>query len=703
MKIPSTLKNLKFCRIKKGTKKPFEKDWTNKPYSYDEISEFKDENYGVLGGGEKKLVIVDFDDPKIQEEIIKKLPKTFTVKTGSGLLHKYYYSNDCKSFKIFNKEMGTLVDVQGEGKQVVGANSIHPNGKIYEVVDESEIGFINYFELKAIIYPYDKKPKKEIKKESNIPKDLNFKSNFLDLVKERISFESLLSDFGVDTSKNPTNCLFHSSKGGKCLGWNNETAHCFHCDDSWNLFSLVMKFKNLNFKDGLDWIADKYNLQDELKKSRDEWKEENEKKGVRKVSRLFTKRGQVEELNKLIPFFYDNSCIWWLWNEESHCWKLTDETDILNMIEDTTGEDTITSKNKTEILNAMKQRGRRNIPKPMEKTWIQFQDEVIDFITGKRFKATPEYFVVNPIPHKLNKNNFESTPTMDRIFEEWVGKDYVKTLYEIIAYCLLPYYPIHRLFCFIGSGLNGKSKFLELLRNFIGKENCCSTELDTLMTSRFEITRLHKKLVCQMGETNFNEISRTSMLKKLTGDDLLGLEYKNKNPFEDKNYAKVLIATNNLPTTSDKTIGFYRRWLIIDFPNQFSEKKDILEEIPEEEYESLALKSLIILKDLLEKRMFHKEGSIEQRMEKYETKSEFLQKFLNEFTEQNVEGYISKADFHKKFTDWCIENRHRKMSENSLGRMMNKYGVEGEKKYVDWLYGGKGGQMRVWVGMKWKE
>ena len=96
-----------------------------------------------------------------------------------------------------------------------------------------------------------------------------------------------------------------------------------------------------------------------------------------------------------------------------------------------------------------------------------------------------------------------------------------------------------------------------------------------------------------MGETNFNEMSRTSKLKKLTGGDLIGFEYKNKNPFEAKNYAKILIATNSLPTTSDKTLGFYRRWMIIDFPNQFSEKKDILKDIPEEEYESLALKCKI--------------------------------------------------------------------------------------------------------------
>ena len=170
--------------------------------------------------------------------------------------------------------------------------------------------------------------------------------------------------------------------------------------------------------------------------------------------------------------------------------------------------------------------------------------------------------MTNPIPWKVSGD--PRTPTMDKIFEEWVGKEYVPLLYEILAYCLIPDYPINRLFCLIGSGLNGKSKFLELLQIFVGMQNVCSTELDSLISSRFEVTRLHKKLVCLMGETNFGEISKTSILKKLTGKDIIGFEYKNKNPFEDYNYAKILIATNNLPTTTDKTIGFYRRWCIID-------------------------------------------------------------------------------------------------------------------------------------------
>jgi P4 family phage/plasmid primase-like protien len=423
--------------------------------------------------------------------------------------------------------------------------------------------------------------------------------------------------------------------------------------------------------------------------------------GIKDASQVFKLDKQAEKFNEIQPLFYDRVGLFWLWNAKKMCWEVVDEVDLLNMINDATGKDVIGSKNRTEIINALKQEGRKSIPKQIKTTWIQFKNKIYDTETGESYPVTPEYFVTNPIPHEVNGN--PETPIIDKIFEEWVGKEYVETLHEVVAYCLLPNYPINRLFCFIGGGMNGKTCFLNLLRKFVGEYNCCSTELDALISSRFEVTRLHKKLVCQMGETNFNEINQTSILKKLTGNDLIGFEYKNKTPFEDVNYAKILIATNNLPATTDKTIGFYRRWMIIDFPNQFSEKKDILNDIPDEEYENLATRSIITLNKLLQRRSFTNEGSVEERMKRYEEKSNFLERFIRENTEEDLDLFVTKNSFSKKFASWCKENRLREVSDMSLSATMKKLGYESSMKYFNWMNDGKGGSGRVWLGLRWKE
>jgi P4 family phage/plasmid primase-like protien len=419
--------------------------------------------------------------------------------------------------------------------------------------------------------------------------------------------------------------------------------------------------------------------------------------------KVFSRDNQTQEFLKLQPIFYDKSDSWWLWDFKTTNWNMVDEIDILNSINRYTNADIINSKSRTEILNSLKQQGRLNTPKKIEPTWIQFEDMIYD-ASGKLepFKATPEYFAVNRIPHKLNKEIL--TPNIDLLFEQWVGKEYVQTLYEILSYCLLPDYPIHRLFCLIGSGSNGKGCFLRLVEKLVGFENICATELDTLINSRFEIVKLYKKLVCVMGETNFTEINKTSIIKKLTGQDTIGFEHKNKTPFDDKNYAKIIIATNNLPATTDKTDGFYRRWTIIDFPNSFNEEKDVIKEIPEEEYNALVSKCFLILIDLVKNRKFTNEGTIADRMKKYEDKSNPFDKFWKENVKEEPDGDISTKQFRERFDKWCEDNRFRKLSDLVLSKHMKDKNIERIQKRMVWVdsgYGQEKPRYWTWGGIQW--
>ncbi len=150
MEVPKQLKHLSFCRVLKGTKKPFEKDWTNKPYNYEEISKFfPKENYGVLCGYHK-LAVIDCDKKELKLIVEKSLPKTFSVKTGGGGIHFYYFIKDLKQ-KIILKDKEHLGEVQSYGTQIIGAGSIHPNKKEYEILDNVGIETIDLKLLKEVL------------------------------------------------------------------------------------------------------------------------------------------------------------------------------------------------------------------------------------------------------------------------------------------------------------------------------------------------------------------------------------------------------------------------------------------------------------------------------------------------------------------------------------------------------------------------
>ena len=113
-----------------------------------------------------------------------------------------------------------------------------------------------------------------------------------------------------------------------------------------------------------------------------------------------------------------------------------------------------------------------------------------------------------------------------------------------------------------------------------------------------------------MGDIDKTIFKQTGMLKSLTGEDLLRMEMKGKPVKNFRNYAKIVCAANKLPETTDKSIGFYRRWCILDFPNIFNESQDVLKSIPDEEYRSFCGQSIELIKTLIQRGGFEKKAII---------------------------------------------------------------------------------------------
>jgi len=399
----------------------------------------------------------------------------------------------------------------------------------------------------------------------------------------------------------------------------------------------------------------------------------------------------TKHFHKINPFFYNKSKIFWFWNLKENKYEIVDEIDIMLKLDKTFKFDgkTINQKMKQNYIEAFKRVGRDNLPLEPNKNWIQFKDKIYDLKNGIT-KVTPNYFFTNPIPWEIGEST--DTPTIDKLFNEWVGEKYVETLYEIISYCCYRDYPIQLLFSLCGSGRNGKSQFLKIIDKFIGSENVTSTELDTLINARFESFKLYKKLVCNIGETNFGILDKSSILKKIVGGDKLSFEKKQKDPFDEYSYAKIIIASNSLPTSTDTSDGFYRRWLIIDFPNEFEESgKDIINTIPEQEYNNLALKITKILPKLLEKGKFTNQGTIAERRDKYIEMSNPIKKWLDKNCILRYDLYISYNKAYTSYTNFLLANKKRKVTSKEFKNSLEEEGVYIEKtsKKIndDWVSG----------------
>jgi P4 family phage/plasmid primase-like protien len=376
------------------------------------------------------------------------------------------------------------------------------------------------------------------------------------------------------------------------------------------------------------------------------------------------------------PIFYDSKIeIWWIWNPEKYMWEISNDVDILRIFQNKYQiTKWIIPSIQTKLIKALEVLAQHK-PKELPVKYIQFKNILVNVENMEEIEATPQYFLTNPLPFEIGKS--VETPVIDSLFESWVSIENKNLLYEIIAYSLLRDYPLHKIFCLLGVGRNGKSTYLKIIRHFLGKENCTATTLE-LLKGNFESSKLLNKLVCEVSELDVGIMRETSLLKRLVGQDNMAFEIKNKMPSTFVNYAKIIMLSNTLPTTGDISDGFYSRWIIIDFPNVFDidKSKDVFNNIPEEEFKNLGLKCIKILNRLLEDRKFTNEGNIQAKKNIFEQKSNLLKAFIDENYEYDVDSYVWKFEFNESFKDFCRTKNVTSWSDKTVNDRLKDLNLE---------------------------
>jgi energy-coupling factor transporter ATP-binding protein EcfA2 len=113
-----------------------------------------------------------------------------------------------------------------------------------------------------------------------------------------------------------------------------------------------------------------------------------------------------------------------------------------------------------------------------------------------------------------------------------------------------------------GDAGSGKSTFVNLIEELVGKENRVELRLEH-MTGRFELSRLFGKTLLAAKDVNSGFLSSpgAKKLKALTGGDAMTLEYKNSNQALDVvGEANVIVTSNSqLRLNFDGDIDAWRR------------------------------------------------------------------------------------------------------------------------------------------------
>jgi P4 family phage/plasmid primase-like protien len=332
---------------------------------------------------------------------------------------------------------------------------------------------------------------------------------------------------------------------------------------------------------------------------------------------------------------------------------------------------------------------------------INLRNGLYSIDTNEFKEHSPEYLSVNQKPIIFNPNS--KTKLLGKFLSQVLYPGEIRTAIEAMAYTFYRDTPFEHLFILYGEGGNGKSVFTGLLTALHGEQNVSNVSLSAITNNTFALADLEFKDVNIDTELSNVGTKDTSNLKKLTGGkkQLIRIERKNQHARDAPLHAKLFFNTNKITTSVDQTDAYFRREILISFPNTFHGKKDdpnILYKI-KHELPGIFNILMIALRTLLKnKQICVNNKTIEDKRLKHEISSQPIKSFINEVSDETstCDEYITKADLYGFYIMFCNKHSIAIKSIESFGKELKKLGYQDGRE-------SKGDRRTIWYEIKIKE
>jgi len=285
------------------------------------------------------------------------------------------------------------------------------------------------------------------------------------------------------------------------------------------------------------------------------------------------------------------------------------------------------------------------------------------------------------------------------IFKSWVGEKWM-LLYEIIGYTLLAgEYPLNKAVMLVGEGSNGKSTYLGIVERLLGKDNVVSVKLQSLTNEkdRFMVGLLYGKMANIFADLPSEALRNTGLIKVLTGEDPVTADRKFRDPVTFTNYAKMLYSANELPRVYDTTTAFWRRWIVIEFPNRFPPNEEfknrVRNEIPARYAPKILAYSLLLVAHVVREGRFSFEESEVDYRELWLRETNSVYAFIKDMLKEDVlvedpDSRVRTEDLYKLYTEYCKREDRDPLSKNLFTVELQRLGYMRVKVRGSYYYKG---------------
>lgn len=258
------------------------------------------------------------------------------------------------------------------------------------------------------------------------------------------------------------------------------------------------------------------------------------------------------------------------------------------------------------------------------------------------------------------------------LMQEWAG-------YPLFTDCSL-----HKAFALVGEGRNGKSIYVNAIRDIYGASNVSSVSM-TDLTKDFHSIKLKYSMINMATETRSDVTGAEENFKKATVGETITDSFKGKDRIDFEPRAKWFLNCNNfMVSKTDQSAGWIERFCFCEFKMHFTEEPKLPNDRPIDrtlesklkETEALsaifnwALEGYKVLKATMK---FTEPDDQEQTREDFIEVTNPLVVFAKEFRINECAGYsITNDDLYRNYVSWCSECNHKAMTRTNFGQKVPK-------------------------------
>ena len=335
---------------------------------------------------------------------------------------------------------------------------------------------------------------------------------------------------------------------------------------------------------------------------------------------------------------------------------------------------------RSEVMSYLEILIRENTP-AAPANLIAFRNGIYNVHDDSFVPFTPEHIITNKIPWDYNENAYHQLT--DEVMNNISCNDPAirSLLEEMVGYCFFRRNELGKAFILTGSGSNGKSTFLNMLKTLLGKRNRSALGLKKL-GDRFSTVMLFGKLANIGDDISDQFISDTEEFKKMVTGETIDAEHKGKDKFDFEPYAKLIFSANSIPRLGKgrDIKAILRRMVIIPFNANFDDsnpnfKPFIGDDLKgQESMEYLIQIGIEGLKRVLTNRKFTVSQKVQEELDEFEESNNPVIGFFKECEDEDFEIENEPTNkVYKRYQEYCLANSLTPLSNGEFSKQVKKY------------------------------